>query len=132
LAYLHPLFMAAVLGLGLLVLREGLASRRARLRGLPFSSVRHRKLARWFVSLVTLGYGFGLVSMGWIRSEPLFDSFHSIFASGALIGVVVAWLLGRQLERVDAPEVRTVHPIWGGVGLLLALLAAAAGIAILP
>ena len=132
LAFVHPAVMATVLGLGLWVLREGLLVRRGRLLGQRADSRRHRRLARTFVASVALGYPLGLVSLGLLRSEPVFASLHSIFASGALCGLVGAYLLGRRLERRPTPLCRTVHLICGSVGLLLALAAGVAGIAILP
>jgi hypothetical protein len=91
-------------------------------------------MARLFVALVALGYGHGLASLGWIRSEPLFDSFHALLATGALIGLVAAWWIGRGMAEVDEPDPqdRIAHLACAGAGLLLALASGAAGIAILP
>jgi hypothetical protein len=132
LAYVHPAAMAAVLGLGLLVLREGLRLRRARLLGPSLDSARHRRLAQVFVALIVVGYGSGLLSMGRLRAEPLFDSVHAIFTTGALVGFVLAFALGKQLQHRPGSALRTVHVACGAVGLLLGLAAAVAGIAILP
>ena len=132
LVYVHPAVMVVVLGLGLLVLREGLILRRSRLLGRGRDSRRHRRLARPFVAVVVLGYLLGLASMGLLRGEPPLRSFHALLTTGALTGVVSAYLLGRRLERRPSPWVRTAHLICGAVGLLLALAAGVAGIAILP
>ena len=132
LAYVHPAAMTAVLGLGLLVLREGLRLRRARLLDRPFDSVRHRRVAQVFVALIAVGYASGLLSMGRLRAEPLFDSVHVIFTTGALAGLVLAFALGKHLQHKPDPTIRAVHLGCGTVGLLLALAAAVAGIAILP
>ena len=132
LAYVHPVVMTAVLALGMVVLREGLRLRHARLLGRTVRPARHTRLARLFVPLVLLGYGSGLGSMALLRDEPLFDSVHVLLTSSAVTGFVCAYLLGRRLERGPSRAVRTAHLICGAGGLLLALAAAVAGIAILP
>ena len=132
LAYLHPALMLLVLGLGLVVLREGLRIRQARLQRLRFDSRRHRRLARIFVALVLLGLTTGLASMGWLRGKALFESVHAVLVSGVTLSLLGAALLGRGLERGAGARVRSVHVLLGAGGLLLALTAAIAGFAILP
>ena len=132
LAYLHPVAMIAIVGLGLWVLREGLRLRRARILRQPTVSDRHRRLGRSFVLLVALGFSTGLGSLVFLRSEPLFESVHFIFASAALLTLGVTYLVGRRLERCPTPGLRTAHRICGGLGLLFAIGAGAAGLAILP
>lgn len=132
LAYLHPALMLVVLGLGLVVLREGLRIRQARLQRLRFDSRRHRRLARIFVALVLLGLTTGLASMGWLRGKALFESVHAVLVSGVTLSLLGAALLGRGLERGAGARVRSVHVLLGAGGLLLALTAAIAGFAILP
>ena len=132
LAYVHPAAMAAVLGLGLLVLREGLRLRQARLLDRPLDSSRHRKVGQVFVALIVVGYGSGLLSMGRLRAEPLFDSVHALFTTGALTALVLAFALGKHLQHRPASALRSVHLACGAAGLLLALAAAVAGVAILP
>jgi len=133
LVYLHPALMLAVLVLGLIVLREGLRIRRARFARRPFDSRLHRRLARIFVGLILLGFGAGLVSMGWLRGKPVFESVHAVLVSGVLGSLVLAAALGLRLERgASAASVRRAHQILGAGGLLLALSAAIAGFAILP
>ena len=132
LAYLHPALMLLVLGLGLVVLREGLRIRQARLQRLRFDSRRHRRLARIFVALVLLGLSTGLASMGWLRGKALFESVHAVLVSGVTLSLLGAALLGRRLERGAGARVRSVHVLLGAGGLLLALTAAIAGFAILP
>ena len=132
LAYLHPALMLVVLGLGLVVLREGLRIRQARLQRLRFDSRRHRRLARIFVTLVLLGFGAGLASLGWLRGEALFESVHAVLVSGVTLSLLGAALLGRGLERGAGARVRSVHVLLGAGGLLLALTAAIAGFALLP
>lgn len=130
-AYLHPAAMLVVLALGIVVFREGLSLRRARMLRAPRDSQRHRRLARGFAALILLGYAAGLASMGWLREEALFQSVHFSLVTAALLGLGVAVILGFSLERRPSGPRRTAHALVGAVGLLLALLGAAAGMAIL-
>jgi hypothetical protein len=124
--------MTMVIMLGLITLREGLALRRGRLQRRSRDSARHRRLAQGFVALVALGYLSGLLSMAKLHPDPLFDSVHSLLTSGALTLLIFALGLGKRLERRPGPAVRQAHLACGATGLLIALLAAVAGIAILP
>ena len=132
LAYLHPVAMIAILALGIVVLREGLRIRRARLTARPVESERHRWLAKRFVPLAALGFCAGLASMAWLRDRDVFESVHSFLALGALVGLVLGGLLGLRLERRASPRLRAFHSLCAGLGLLIGLAAAIAGIAILP
>jgi hypothetical protein len=131
LAYLHPVAMLAVLALGLVVLLEGLAIRRARMLRQRYDSRRHRRLARWFVALVVIGFGSGLFSMAVLRGKPIFGSVHSALTSAALVTFAIATALGFHLERNPRSALRGVHVAAGSLGLLLAFAAAVAGFAIL-
>jgi hypothetical protein len=133
LAYAHPLAMVVLLALGVVVLRQGLRIRRARLLGLPRDSRAHRRLARWVVPLIALGFAAGLASMGWLRDEPPARSAHFALALPAAIGFAAGGLLGLRLERRGgSPRMRNLHALLGAGGLLLGLAAAVAGFAILP
>jgi hypothetical protein len=131
LAYVHPVAMLAVLALGLVVLLEGLAIRRARVLRQRYDSRRHRRLARWFVALAVIGFGSGLFSMAVLRGKPMFGSVHAWLTSTALVGFLAAAALGFQLERNPRSPLRDVHVALGSLGLLLAFGAAVAGFAIL-
>ena len=78
------------------------------------------------------GFGTGLGSMLLLRPEPVFESVHAWITSFAVLSLVVAGLLGRALERGASDRVRRIHLLCGATGLLAALGAAAAGMAILP
>lgn len=132
LAYLHPAAMIVVLLLGLVTLREGLLLRRARLVGGEVDKRRHRRLGRVYGLAIAAGYGSGLASLGILRGEPVWESFHSLLATAALAGVTIAYVLGRRLEARTEATARSLHLIAGSVGLLCAIAGAAAGIAILP
>ena len=132
LAFAHPAGMIVVIVLALFVLREGLRIRQHRLRRRPFDASRHRRLARWLVAAVLLGALAGLGSMAWLREKPLAESVHFPLAAAAALGISAAGGLGLLLERGASLQVRTVHALCGGIGVLLALDAAVAGMAILP
>ena len=132
LAYVHPLAMIAILALGVVVLREGLRIRRARLTGRPVRSARHRQLAKLFVPLAGLGFAGGPASMRWLRAEEVFESVHSLLAIAAVLGLCLGGLLGLRLERREGRAIRGLHSICAGLGLLVGLAAGIAGIAILP
>jgi hypothetical protein len=132
LAYLHPVAMVAVLGLGLFVLREGLNIRRGRILRRPYDSRRHRRIARIFVLIAIAGFASGLGSMAFLRGKPVFDSAHAWIATGALTGFVVGGGLGLVLERNVRSPLRGLHAIAASAGLLLGLAAAFAAFAILP
>ena len=132
LVYAHPVAMIAMLALAVWVLRLGLELRRARLRGRPINARKHRRLARWVVPGVVVGFGAGLASMVGLRGEAPAESLHFLLASGALLGIGAAGSLGLLLERGRAMSARSAHALLGASGLLLALAAAVAGIAILP
>jgi hypothetical protein len=132
LVYLHPVAMVAVLALGLFVLRDGVRIRRGRLLRRPVDARRHRRLARVVVVLAILGFGSGLVSLGWLRGKDLFESVHAWLATGALVGFSTGGALGLALERRGRGPIRTWHALTAGAGLLLGLAAAMAGFAILP
>ena len=132
LAYLHPVAMLVVLGLGLVVLIAGLHIRRGRIIRHPWSNRRHRRFARVFLALVGAGFLAGVASMAFLRHKPVFDSVHAVLTSAALVGFGVGGWLGLRLERDLRSPLRGVHAITASVGLLLALAAAVAGFAILP
>ena len=131
LAYLHPIAMVAVLGLGLVVLLEGLQIRRARVLRQRYDNRRHRRFARVFVLLVGAGFAAGLASMAFLRGKPVFGSVHALLTSSALLGFVIGGTLGLKLERDGRSKLRGLHAITASAGLLIAFAAAVAGFSIL-
>ena len=132
LAYLHPVAMVAVLGLGLVVLLEGLQIRRGRVLRQRYDNRRHRRFARVFVLLAAAGFASGLASMAFLRGKPVFGSVHAIFTSAALCGFVIGGALGLKLERNLRSPIRGFHAVTASIGLLLGFAAFVAGFAILP
>lgn len=124
--------MLLILALAIFVLREGVGIRRARLLQRPIDSRRHRRLARILVVGALLGFGAGLFSMAELRNQPLAESVHFPFALLGVIGFTAAGLLGWRLESGASLSTRKAHAILGTLGILFALGAAVAGMAILP
>jgi len=124
--------MLAVVALGVLVLREGTALRRARARRRPFDSSRHRRFAKLLIPLVAVGWAMGVASMVLLRNQNMFESIHWPFGTSALIMLGVAGAIGLKLERGLAMDQRTAHAAFGAFGVLLMLGAAVAGMSILP
>jgi hypothetical protein len=124
--------MAAVIALGIAVLREGLALRGARLRGGRRDPQRHRRLAKTFVPLLVLGYGSGLISMLFIREREFLGSVHGVFGTGVVLAALGAGCFGLALERGRALGRRSAHALLGGGSVLLTLGSALAGMSLLP
>jgi cytochrome bd-type quinol oxidase subunit 1 len=124
--------MFVVLGLGLVVLLEGLQIRRGRVLRQPYDNRRHRRFARVFVLLAGAGFASGLASMGLLRGKPVFGSVHALLTSAALCGFVIGGVLGLRLERNLRTGPRMPHAAIASGGLLFAFAALVAGFAILP
>lgn len=131
-AYLHPIAMLLILALGIFVLRDGVAIRRARLLQRPIDSRRHRRLGRALVLGAVLGFAAGLYSMAALREKPLAESVHFPFALLAVIGLTSAAFFGWRLEQGARLSIRKAHATLAALGILFALGAAVAGLAILP
>lgn len=132
LVYLHPLGMLAVIALGFVVLREGLAIRNARLRRKRVDTRRHRRLAKILIVVMALGWLSGVSSMVLLRNRSMFESIHWPFGSSALVLFAVAGMIGLQLEKGRWMDRRVAHAAFGALGMLFALGAAVAGMSILP
>ena len=130
--YAHPALMCAVLVLGLYTLYQGVAMRRARLARRPRPSSTHRRAGRWFALLLTIGFASGVVSMA-VFGKGVFGTVHALLATIALGGLLGGSGVGLYMERRGrVARLRAYHATLAGVGMLIALLAGVAGIAILP
>jgi hypothetical protein len=132
LPYLHPIAMAPLIVFGVIVLREGLQLRDARIRRRRRDSSRHRQLAKLFVPLMVAGYASGVVSMYFTRDEPLLDSVHWWFGTGVLAAGLGAAFFGLAMERGRALERRSAHALLGASSILLAVGSSLAGMSLLP
>ncbi|MCG8590235.1 MAG: DUF4079 family protein [Proteobacteria bacterium] len=134
LAYLHPAWMLASLGLAALALRSGLRIRRGRQRGerpALENRARHLRLAKPALLCLAAGFVGGLGSAVALRGWAPLSSFHGLVATAALaLFVAVGWL-GRRLEQGRAGA-REAHAIAALLAVLLAALAALAGFVLLP
>jgi uncharacterized membrane protein YedE/YeeE len=137
LAHLHPAVMLVALALAGLALRQGLAMRRRRIRGEPPKRsllAAHLKLAKPAVLLVVLGLLSGPVSAVWLRGWSPFGTLHGWLAVAAAGLFVAAAVQGHRLEegRVRREDGANGHGLLGTVAMLLAAVAAAAGMVLLP
>lgn len=130
--YIHPVAMASALALGASVMRGGLRMRRERLSGRAYDRGRHLLLGRCFVGLVAVGFAMAVASRIWIRGETALSTAHGWLSLLALIALVAGAALGGRLDREESPAVRSAHGAAAGLGLLVAWLAAVAGLSILP
>jgi hypothetical protein len=134
LAYGHPAWMIAALGMCLFALRIGLAIRRARRARRPPPSgarARHLRIAKIGVTFALVGFALGPLSVALLRDWTPMSSFHSLLGGIAAVLFAGAALQGRRLERGDRAA-RNVHALLGGAAVSIALVAAIAGFALLP
>lgn len=134
LAWVHPVWMLATIGLAVAALRAGLRLRRARLRGRRRSRADlrlHLKLAKPAVWLVGAGFGLGLASAVWLRGLHFLENAHGLVASTALGLFVATGVLGWRLEH-GRSRARDAHALVGLLALLAAIAAFGTGLVLLP
>ena len=134
LAYAHPLFMLATIGLALLTLRAGLALRRARRLGQPRAPralARHLRLAKLTLTLVPLGFAAGLASAVGLRGFDALASAHGRVACGALALFLATGFVGARLEKGQS-QARDLHALLGVLAALCAGAAFGTGFVLLP
>ena len=142
LAYLHPAWMVVSLALLALALRAGLRMRKARFARMarkpapsgasPAELLRaHLRLAKPAVVLLLIGFVAGPASSFWLRDWQPFGKLHSWLGLLAAGLFVAAAILGHRLEgkRGGSPD---LHGRLGLLGVLVAALAAMAGLVLLP
>jgi len=134
LAFVHPAWMVASVGLAIATARLGLEIRKRRASGRVVGSElrrRHLRLGKTAIALVLVGFVLGSVSMVWLRERPAFDSFHGIL--GIIVSGLFAWtgLSGRSLARGDQ-SARGLHRLVAAASIGAALLSAVAGFVLLP
>ncbi|MDH3684601.1 MAG: DUF4079 family protein [Myxococcales bacterium] len=133
-AYVHPLWMLASLGLAGVAWRAGMhlrAVRRRRTRPRPGDRARHLRVAKPAVALIGIGFVAGPVSMVFLRGSAAFTTAHAAVAAVALMSFVATAVLGRRLER-GTQSAREAHAIVGTLALLAAIAALGTGFVLLP
>jgi len=126
--------MLLSIGLAFLALRSGLALRRTRLRRAgrpPELRPRHLRVAKPAVVAIAFGFLGGLGSWLWLRGGDVFGTFHGVVALLVMGCFVGAAVLGRRIEKGRSRSL-DAHALLGGLGVLLAALAAVAGFVLLP
>lgn len=134
LAYAHPAWMLASLGVVLLALRIGLQMRRARRRRLRRprgARRRHLRLARPGVVMLLIGFAGGPLSMAWLRGRDPFDTAHALAGSVAIALFSAAAVVGHRIERGRSRALE-LHALLGLLAVLVAAAAAATGFVLLP
>ena len=133
-AYLHPAMATVTLVLCFVVLRQGLAQRRQRLRKVappPGTLKRHTALGPWAVGLFVASLVGGLGSAVVVRDWSPLATWHGKLALGAAVMFTTVWLLGRKLLAQEKRHANT-HGVLGLLALFLAGVAAMLGISLLP
>ena len=126
-AYLHPIGGVVAIVLGAWAGSLGLRARGGR----PGARARHRVLGPWVLALFVANWLGGLASVEWGRHE-IEEAATGHFAVGCVIVVLLA--AGALLSRwigVDG-RARTIHPLLGGVALLLCAVQVFLGLQLLP
>lgn len=116
------------------VLRQGLAQRRARLRKTPAPAgnlKRHSSLGPWAVGLFLASLVGGLGSAVALREWAPLGTWHGRLALGAAILFGAVWLLGRKLLD-NHKALANTHGVLGLLALFLAGVAAMLGLSLLP
>jgi hypothetical protein len=134
LAYAHPAFMLATLGLALAALRVGLGLRRARRTGARRDGrayARHLRLAKLAVALLPLGFAAGIASAVLLRGWSALGSAHGWISSGALALFLAAAFFGRRLER-GARHEHDTHALLAVLAVLSAAASLFTGFVLLP
>lgn len=134
LAYAHPLWMLAALGLAALALRSGLglrSARRRRQRRSPAALRRHVALAKPAIAAVAIGFVGGPLSMALLRGREPFGTAHAWLGTAALALFLAAAWLGRRLERGRGRPL-DAHAALATLAVLAAGAAALTGLVLLP
>lgn len=117
-----------------LAVRSGLAMRRGRLaraRRTPDMRARHLRFAKPAVVMLLVGAVAGPFSWVYLRGGSPFETFHGWVGLAAASLLAATGWLGRKLER-GTSRAFDIHALLGGLAVLIAALAAMAGMAILP
>jgi len=139
LPYIHPvwqtttlLLMVVSLSLGLRLRRERAHPWKATARGRLIRS--HLIVAKTFLGMLTVGYALGVLTMAFVREEPVFRTAHGYFGS-IVLGLfwLGAWY-GARLAGGRAPTAqdRSNHAFCVVLGAILALAVAVMGYVLLP
>ena len=139
LPYIHPVWQTTALLLMVVTLSLGLRLRRERAH--PWNAKARARLvrshlivAKTFLGLLTVGYVLGILTMAFVREEPVLRTAHSYFGT-IVLGLfwLGAWY-GARLAHNPAPTAQDYsnHAFCVVLGAILALAVAVMGYALLP
>ena len=132
--WIHPVLIGASLLAALVVYTTGLRLREARTRKRPpqpGTRQLHTRLSRPVVLLLLGGFATGPVSSIILRDWPLLSTFHGWAGMGAIAAFVTTGVLGLRLADRRSQRA-TLHGLLALLGMFLGLVAAIAGIELLP
>ncbi len=128
-AYVHPAIAVLVLALLAHLASLGVRARNDR-RGRHAHLSRHARLAPRVYAGVALSWVGGLASNWWLRPPAELATSGHFKIGLALVAVLsLSALTSRWMDR---PAVRSVHPWFGVLGLLLAAAQVVFGLQLLP
>ncbi len=116
-SYIHPILAAAVLALFGYVASLGIRSRNDR-RGAAGLLRSHARIAPWMYGLVLATWVAGLATTWWFRPERALAASGHFRAAVALAILLSASALSSRWMR--HPAVRSLHPWFGAIALLVA------------
>ncbi|MFQ5896316.1 MAG: DUF4079 family protein [Nitrospinota bacterium] len=137
LPFVHPVWQATTLLLGLGTLALGLRLRRhRRSRGMgpsPGLLRAHLRAAISFLCLLSAGYLLGPATMGFVLGKPLYRTAHAYFASGTFLLFLLTGYYGLRLyRRRGDKDARELHAYCAFLATFVALAAAFMGFGLLP
>ncbi len=129
LTYLHPLTAALVLAFAAYVASLGIRARNDRRRAGELLR-RHAQLAPWVYALILASWLGGVATTWLLRPELELAASQHFRVGVALVAAFSASALSSRWMRM--PAVRSIHPWFGVIGILLAAAQIFFGLQITP
>ena len=128
-SYVHPIIAALVLALLAYAASLAVRSRRDRRHAAELLR-RHSRLAPWVYALVLVSWAGGL-TMSWLtRPADEFAASGHFKIGTAFVGVLTMSVISSRW--MDRPVVRSIHPWFGALALLLSAAQLFFGLQLLP
>lgn len=129
LPYLHPLLAAAALALLAWQASLGVRSRSDRRRRSEYLKL-HARVGPWVYAGVAGSFSFGLAAMWWLRPLDELATTAHFQAGVALVAALTASFVSSRWMHVR--QVRSVHPWFGVLAMLVAAAQFVFGLQLLP